>query len=123
MSSELQNRRDADLWVPGLTPELAPELALHDPVGRLIDWTEKNDFRLSQVQGFSYGADRLLLTIRDCWLVENQVIWQKRTTPDRVDLDHAEMMRAIEIYRMELALSAIGLKLLITENFSPGTSD
>lgn len=95
------------------------DMASNGPIEQLVDWMRENDFRLSQVQGFNYGADHLLLTIRDCWLADNQVIWQKQSSPDRTDADCEEMMRAIEIYRMKLALSAIGRGLSVMESGCP----
>lgn len=89
------------------TPTLAE--AAKVLAGALVDWMRANDFRLSQVQGFGYGEDRLLYTVRDCWLTENQIIWQKQSNATDKEADHAEMMRQIEIHRMSLAVAALGL--------------
>lgn len=75
-------------------------------VTAMVDWADANDFRLSEVQGFAYGEDRLLFTARDCWLRDNQVFWQKQSTPEMEDADHDEMMRQMEIYRMSLTIRA-----------------
>ena len=73
----------------------------------ITDWQRENSFRLGQVQGFAYGVDRLHFVVRDCWLKTDQIIWSVKSTAEASETDHAEMIRQIEIYRMQLALSAV----------------
>ena len=74
---------------------------------RIIDCSADLSARFQSVQGFAYGEDRLHLVIRDCWLRSNQVVWERRSTPETKRADHDELMRQIEIYRMALALKAV----------------
>ena len=76
-------------------------------VAGLVDWIDKNSARLGQVQGFAYGEDGLLFTVRDCWPKENQTVWQKQSSAESQRADHADMIRQIDIYRMSLAFAAL----------------
>jgi len=78
---------------------------------RIVEWQERNSFRLSQVQGFQYGD---CLVIRDCWLLpQDQAIWQKQETDNDPTRIENEMMTEISVYRMNLALDAINQELEI----------
>lgn len=73
----------------------------------VVDWMKDNDFRLSQVQGFQYGEkENWRLVVKDCSL-NDQVIWERPTTGETYNADHAELTRQIAIYRMSLAFKAI----------------
>jgi len=76
-------------------------------VAGLVDWMRAHDDRLGQVQGFGYGTDGLLLTVRDCCLKGNQTVWQKQSSAESQRADHADMIRQIDIYRMSLAFAAL----------------
>ena len=92
-----------------IPPHVAAARVLLDDlrlVTAMVDWADANAFRLSQVQGFGYGNDRLLLTARDCWLRYNQVFWQRQSAPETKGADHGEMMRQMEIYRVSLTMRA-----------------
>lgn len=69
-----------------------------------------NEWRLSQVQGFGYGTDGMLKTVRDCWLDhDRQTIWQKLATPEVEGDVQAEMMFVIRAYQMSVALRETGV--------------
>ena len=92
-----------------IPPHVAAARVLLDDlrlVTAMVDWADANDFRLSQIQGFGYGADRLLFTVRDCWLNADQVVWQRQSSPAKKEEDHDEMMRQMEIYRLTLVMRA-----------------
>lgn len=73
----------------------------------LSGWMAEHEARLGQVQGFGYGEDGLLLTVRDCWLNGPQIVWQKQSSAEHYEDDHCEMIRQIRIYRMALAIRAV----------------
>lgn len=99
----------AILALAPIPPHVAAARVLLDDlrlVTAMVDWADANAFRLSQVQGFGYGNDRLLFTARDCWLRYNQVFWQRQSAPETKGADHGEMMRQMEIYRVSLTMRA-----------------
>ena len=73
----------------------------------IVEYLRENQFRLGQVQGFGYGDDGLLMTVRDCWLRTDQVVWQKQSKQENQEADHEEMCRQIEVYQFRLALAAL----------------
>jgi len=90
-------------------------------VARLVDWMRAHDDRLGQVQGFGYGTDGLLLTVRDCCLKGNQTVWQKQSSAESQRADHADMIRQIDIYRMSLAFAALARIISGTQSANSGT--
>lgn len=99
-----------DIPEPPIPPHVAAARVLLDApdtlAAAMVDWARDNQFRLRQIQGFGYGSDGLRFTVRDCWRRNDQVIWQKQSSPETHDADHAEMTRQIDLRCMLLILTA-----------------